>query len=153
MDLTQKVFELLDKNGVSYQKYEHEVVRSSMDAAKVRGTDISLGAKALVFSADGKLILIVVPADKRIDTKKFRKLFAIKDLRMIDSDKLPEKVSLERGAVMPFGSLLGLTTYFDKGLNREGEVAFNAGKTTISVVMKAEDLVKMEKPILEDFAI
>ena len=153
MDLTQKVFDLLDKNKISYEKYEHEPVFSSEDASRVRGTDISLGAKSLVFSADDRLILIVVPANKKVDSRKFMKMYKVKNLRMVDKEKLPEKVNLERGAVMPFGSLLGLTTYFDEGLKREGDVVFNAGKTTISIVMKAGDLVEVEKPILGDFAI
>ncbi|MFH1899060.1 MAG: YbaK/EbsC family protein [Patescibacteria group bacterium] len=153
MDLTQKIFELLDKNKISYEKYEHEPVFSSEDASKVRGTDISLGAKSLVFDADDKLILIVVPADKKVDSRKFTKMYNVKNLRMVDKEKLPEKVNLERGAVTPFGSLLGLPTYFDEDLKRDGNVAFNAGKTTISVVMKARDLVEIEKPIFGNFAI
>lgn len=151
MDLTDKIFELLDKSGISYEKFEHEPVHSSEEASKIRGTDISLGAKSLVFSADDKLILIVVPGDKKVDTKKFKKLYNIEDLRMVDSTLLPEKVSLERGAVMPFGSLIGLPTYFDEKLKRSGKVAFNVGKTTTSIVMNAEDLVKIENPILGDF--
>ncbi|MBU0535095.1 hypothetical protein KKC62_02890 [Patescibacteria group bacterium] len=153
MDLTQKVFGLLDRNKISYEKYEHKPVFSSEDASRVRGTDISLGAKSLVFDADAKLILIVVPADKRVDSRKFMKMYKIKNLRMVDKEKLPEKVNLERGAVMPFGSLLGLTTYFDEGLKRDGNVVFNAGKTTISIVMKARDLIEIEKPIFGSFAI
>lgn len=153
MDLTQKVFELLDKNKVSYKKYEHEPVFSSEDASRVRGTDMSLGAKSLVFNADDKLVLIVVPANKKVNSRKFMKMYKVKNLRMVDKEKLPEKVNLERGAVTPFGSLLGLTTYFDEGLKRDGDVVFNAGKTTISIVMKVRDLVEIEKPILGDFAI
>ena len=153
MDLTQKVFGLLDKNKISYEKYEHEPVFSSEDASRVRGTDISLGAKSLVFDANNKLILIVVPANKKVNSRKFMKTYKIKNLRMVDKEKLPEKVNLERGAVMPFGTLLGLTAYFDEGLKRDGNVVFNAGKTTISVVMKAKDLIDIEKPIIGDFAI
>jgi len=153
MDLTEKVFDLLAKNKISYEKYEHEPVFSSKDASRVRGTDISLGAKSLIFNADDKLILIVVPANKKVNSHKFMKMYKIKNLRMVDKEKLPEKVGLERGAVMPFGSLLGLATYFDEGLKRDGEVVFNVGKTTISVVMSARDLVDIEKPILGDFAI
>lgn len=153
MDVTQKVFELLDANKISYERYEHEAVFSSEDAARVRKTDISLGAKSLVFEADGKIIFIVVPADKKLNSKKFAKMYKVKNLRMVEKDKLPEKVGLERGAVMPLGSILGITTYFDNGFKREGNVVFNAGRTTISIVMKAEDLVRIEKPIFGDFAI
>lgn len=153
MDLTEKVFELLDKNKISYERYEHEPVFSSEDASRVRGTDISLGAKSLVFGADDKLILIVVPANKKVNSRKFMKMYKVKNLRMVDKEKLPEMVNLERGAVIPLGSLLGLTTYFDEGLKRDGNVVFNAGKTTISIVMKARDLIEIEKPIFGDFAI
>lgn len=153
MDLTQKVFDLLDTNKISYEKYEHEPVFSSEDASRVRGTDMSLGAKSLVFNADDKLILIVVPANKKVNSRKFMKIYKVKNLRMVEKEKLPEKVNLERGAVMPFGSLLGLTTYFDEGLKRDGDVVFNAGKTTISVVMRARDLVEIEKPVFGDFTI
>jgi Ala-tRNA(Pro) deacylase len=153
MDLTDKVFDLLDKNKISYERYEHEPVFSSEDASRVRGTSMSLGAKSLVFKADDKLILVVVPSDKKVNSRKFMKMYKIKNLRMVEKEKLPERVNLERGAVMPFGSLLGLTTYFDDSLKRDGIVVFNAGKTTISIVMKVGDLIEVEKPIFGDFAL
>ncbi len=49
----------------------------------------------------------------------------------------------------PFGSVLGLQTYADEGL--EDVLNFNIGLLTESLQMKKEDYLKLENPILGKF--
>ena len=82
MSVLEKIKEILDSFSIEYEILNHEPVYTSLDAAKIRDTGLSNGAKALVFMADGKPILIVVPGDKKVDLRKFKQKFSIKDLRM-----------------------------------------------------------------------
>jgi len=148
--VTEKIEDLLSGLKITYRKFEHEPVTTSEDAARIRDKDISTGAKALIFIADGEPILVVVPGDKRFNTKKFKLDFKIKDLYMADAEKLKEVTGLIKGAVPPIGKIFGIKTYFDQSFTNKDTVAFNAGSLTISIEMAAADLITAADPIIAD---
>lgn len=148
----QAIKKLLTDNQIEFKEFEHPPVRTSEDAAKIRGTDISHGAKALIFEADKKPILIVVPGDRKVDTKKFKELYHVKDLRMLTPEEILERFGLEVGSIPPFGNVLGIPTYFDQALSLNVAVDFNAGFLTKSMEAKTADLMKIVNPIVESFS-
>ena len=81
-ELVRKVLDLLSASGADYQVLHHEPVFTSEQAASVRGTPLEDGAKALVCHADDQIVLIVVPANLRLDTRAFKSAYAVKNLRM-----------------------------------------------------------------------
>ncbi len=139
---------LLTDAGIEYRLYEHAPVYTSQDAAAVRNTDISQGAKALVMYADKTPILVVVPGDKKADFKKVKVAGGIKDLRMATHEEVLHLTGLEVGSIPPLGKALGLKSYYDSSFLEKDEVAFNAGAHTASIVLKATDLIKVENPVL-----
>jgi len=152
MTVLERIIDLLDRGGVDYEKVQHAAVKTSEEAAKIRNTDMSVGAKALVFFADEKPILVVVPGDKRVDTQLFKNTFGINDLRFATAKEVLDVTGIEIGAVPPVGKALNLKSYFDESFKQKENVAFNAGKHTISIYMKASDLIKTEEPEFGDFA-
>lgn len=148
----EKVVKLLQDNQIDYQLLEHEPVYTSEQAAKIRGSSLKQGAKALVFYADKKPIMIVVSGDKKIDIKKFKTTHYVKDLRMATPEEVEELTGTKIGAVHPLGVIHGLPTYVDKGLGRNEEIIFNAGLHTKSIKMKYRDYYSLVKPKLGDFS-
>lgn len=149
-DVTDKIEDLLSNLNIKYKKFEHAPVTTSEDAARIRDKDISSGAKSLVFIADDEPILVVVPGDKRFNTKRFKAEFKIKDLYMADTEKLKDITGLIKGAVPPIGKIFGVKTYFDQSFTNKDIVAFNAGSLTISIEMRANDLISASDPIIAD---
>jgi Ala-tRNA(Pro) deacylase len=149
----EKIKKLLDDNGITYQLFEHEPVFTSEQAAKVRNTKMCQGAKAIVFKADDTPILIVVSGDRRVDSKSFKKLYNIKDLRLLTADEVKELTCLEIGAIPPFGSQMNLKTYCDQKVFENKEIVFNAGSHTKSILMKANDFKTLENPTINNFSI
>ncbi|MBI2620848.1 hypothetical protein HYW61_01320 [candidate division WWE3 bacterium] len=152
MTVLEKIRNLLDVSGIEYRAVEHPPVYTSEDAARIRDTDISVGAKALVFLADGRPVLLVVPADKRADLKAFKRVFGIKDLRFATPEEVKKITSLEIGSIPPLGGVIGLPSYFDEEFTRKGQVVFNAGSHTTSIVMSAKDLISVENPTIAKIA-
>jgi len=147
-DIYEKIIDLLKSNEILFEKYEHEPVYTSEQAAIVRGTDIHQGAKALVLQADKDFILYVLPADIQADLEKLQNKLKVKKLRMASKESVKAKTGLEVGAVPPIGSSVGLKTYVDSRLSDVEEIAFNAGRHDRSIKMKYHDFVKVEKPEL-----
>ena len=142
---------LLDEAGIVYKTYEHEAVFTSQEAAKVRNTNMHEGAKALIMYADGKPIMVVVPGDLKVDTKGFKELYQVRDLRMATSEEVEKVTSVPIGAVPPFGNIFQIPLYIDERLRENEEIVFNAGDHTKSIQMKETDFETVAKPIVGKF--
>ena len=150
--LTRRLLDLLESSKVPYRVLRHPPARTSEEAARLRGTPLEAGAKALVCYADDEIVLIVVPADRRLDGRAFRRQARVRSVRMVDAERVETLVGAPIGAVPPFGSLVGLKTYADRAVVGREEIAFNAGARDLSVTMRGPDYASIEKPIVGDFA-
>jgi Ala-tRNA(Pro) deacylase len=150
--LTRRLVDLLVTRGVEHRLLTHPPVLTSEEASRVRGTPLEAGAKALVCHADDQIVLIVVPADARLDNRAFRQQAGVKNVRMIDPAQVQDLVGAPVGAVPPFGSLFGLTTYADREVVERELIAFNAGARDVSVTMRGPDYAALEAPLLGQYA-
>lgn len=150
--LTRRILDLLASHDVPHRFLRHPPVRTSEEASRVRGTPLEAGAKALVCHADDRIVLIVVPADARLDNRAFRQQAGVRNVRMIDAERVQELVGAPVGAVPPFGSLFGLPTYADQEVAERELIAFNVGARDASVTMAGSDYAALERPTLGRFA-
>lgn len=148
----EMITSLLDSHSVAYEVIEHEPVYTSEQAAEVRGTPLHTGAKAMVMLADKRAVLFVLPADRRIDTKGFKRSHKVKDLRMADSEEVERLTGLTSGSIPPFGNLLGLPTYVDRSLLENRQISFNAGLHTKSIIMSPQDYLALIDAEVGDFS-
>lgn len=148
----EQICNLLDDKKIEYKKFEHEPVFTSEEAAKIRGTKLEEGAKALVLIADNKPVMAVVSAVNKLDPKAFKKAYDFKDVAMADKDTLLKVTSLQPGAVPPFGSLFSIPTYVDENLTKLPSINFNAGSNTQSIQMNTKDFLSIEKAIVGQFS-
>lgn len=128
---------------MAFRVIEHAPVFTSEEAARVRGTPPEAGAKALVVRADERAVHLVLPGHLRVDSARLRALLGTRKLRFVTPEELFALTGCAPGAVPPFGNLFGLPVYLDEALIRCAEVAFNAGSNSVSVTMRADDLVRL----------
>ena len=146
-----RVENLLAERGIAYDVLRHDPVYTSEEAAKVRGTPLSSGAKALICKADGRFVMFVMPADLRLASKLVRRSHGWRKLRFAATEEVAEITGLESGSIPPFGSLFDLPTLCDRRLSENPSINFNAGDHGISVSMRYEDYVLVEDPELGEF--
>jgi len=145
--------EFLRRREIRFDVSEHAAVYTSEEAAKVRGVDLKTGVKALILKSDVKgFILGLVAADKRVDLKKLAKVVGVKSLELASAAEVLKLTGCEVGSVHPFGNLFGLPTFLDRSVLENELVNFNAGLHTVSISMKAKDLVKAIELVVEDFS-
>src|SRR5258707_308137 len=142
----EKVEEKLRASGVAFTVLRHEPVFTSEQAAAVRGTSLASGAKALVVKAGTQFVLLVLPADRKLDSRKAREALKVKALRFASKEEVQSLTGLQPGAHPPFGSLFELATYCDPALGENASINFNAGDHAISIQMAYSDYVHVEKP-------
>lgn len=151
MTVFEKIVQLLDKHKIEYKLSEHELVKTSEEAAKVRGTEIKTGAKAMVAKDKDKYYLFILPGNLRIDWKKVKDLLSVKDIRLATVEEAENLTHLEMGCVPPFGNILEVEAYLDKKLLENEYVNFNPGSRVHSINMKAQDLVNLTNPYINEF--
>ena len=148
-----KIKEFLDSNNCEYVVKKHPPTRTSEEAAQYRGESLKIGAKALVLKGKEGFFLCVIPADRKLYTKKVRKVMGTKKLRFATPEELFELTGLVPGSVPPFGTILGLQMIVDEKLFEEEFMAFNAGELAISIKMKTEEYRKIVAPDVESISL
>jgi Ala-tRNA(Pro) deacylase len=147
-----RVCQLLDGRGISYDVLRHEPVFTSQEAADVRGTSLASGAKALVCKGNDEVVMFVLPADLKLDSRGVRRALGWRKLRFLNREEVFELTGLEPGSIPPFGSLFGLKTLCDSRLGNNQRINFNAGDHSISVSMRYADFLIAEQPESGAFA-
>ncbi len=147
-----RVEALLKQRGIAFQVLRHEPVYTSEEAARVRGTPLASGAKALICKGDEDFVMFVVPADRKLDSRAVRRAKGWRKLRFATREEVRELTGLAPGSIPPFGSLFSLPTLCDERLGDSDVINFNAGDHSISVSMRYADYVLVEKPNLGTFA-
>ena len=146
--LHDRIVALLQDAAVPFRIVTHLPTRTSEEAARERGEPLGCGAKALLVKADGAYRLLVIPADRKLDSKLARKNLNVRELRFATPDELAAVIGVPPGAVPPFGEpLVPLPLAADPDVGaRYPQVAFNAASLTTSIIMAAADWERVAKP-------
>jgi Ala-tRNA(Pro) deacylase len=149
MTVFERVEEKLRQAGVPFTVTRHAPVFTSEEAAAVRGTPLASGAKALVVKVGDAFALLVMPADRKLESKTARSSLGVKAIRFATGEEVERLTGLKPGSIPPFGSLFGLPTHCDPALGANESINFNAGDHSISVHMAYADFVRAEAPSLK----
>jgi Ala-tRNA(Pro) deacylase len=141
--VTRRLVAWLRERGAAFRLMEHAPVYTSDEAARVRGTPIEAGAKALVLQSGDQPVQVVLPGHRRVDNARLREILGTRTLRFAKPDELLAVTGCTPGAVPPFGNLFGLPVLVDEELTRCQEIAFNAGSNTVSIAMRTEDFLRL----------
>jgi len=148
----ERIEVLLNQHGIAFQTLRHEPVYTSEQAARIRGTPLASGAKALICKGDAGFVMFVIPADRKLDSHAVRRAKGWRKLRFADRKEVLELTGLAPGSIPPFGSLFGLPTLCDQRLGDVDVINFNAGDHCPSVSMRYADYVLVEKAEFGEFA-
>src|SRR3954463_7462177 len=97
----ERIRERLTQQSVAFTVLRHEPVFTSEQAAAVRGTPLGSGAKALVVKAGEAFVLFVLPAHRKLDSKKAKAALGVRDLRFATKEEVLEKTGLLPGSIPP----------------------------------------------------
>jgi Ala-tRNA(Pro) deacylase len=147
-----EIIQLLTNAGVEFRTFQHEAVRTSEEAAAVRGTPLERGAKALVLECGDGLLLAVISAAAKVDFRALKQRIGVKRVQMASADRVRAVTGCEPGGVPPFGNLFGLRVIVDPSLLDNEWIDFNAGDRTRSVEMRADDFVRLADAEVVAFA-
>ncbi len=138
----ERIKTLLAKACAEFEVIEHEPVRTSEDAARVRNAPLKAGIKAIILRERKKQKFYVadIPADKKVDFKKLEKLIMCESLTMASPEEVLKETGCEVGGVPPLGHKNDIAIFVDVEVFDNNFNEFNAGLTTISIRLKSSEL-------------
>jgi Ala-tRNA(Pro) deacylase len=146
----ERLSEKLTAASVAFAVTRHPPVFTSEQAAAVRGVPLCTGAKALVVKAGDDFVLLVVPADRKLDSKKARSALGVKAMRFASREEVEQITGLLPGSIPPFGSLFSLPTRCDPALALNERINFNAGDHSLSISLTSADYLAVERPVISE---
>ncbi|WP_228859473.1 YbaK/prolyl-tRNA synthetase associated domain-containing protein [Xenorhabdus sp. PB61.4] len=158
-DIFEHLTTLLDTNHARYRVMEHATGGKSEEVAKIRGTHLGQGAKALVCHVKGnnyrQYILAILPADQQADLAVLAVLAKQAGGNRASLASPKEVSELTRcvfGAIPPFSFHPDLKLIADPLLfERYDELAFNAGSLERSIILNTKDYRRIAMPELIAF--
>ncbi len=148
-----KIIDILKSNNCWFETFEHQPVRTSEEAFKVRsGYSMRQGAKALIIrvkisNSNEKFVMLVLPGDLKFDNSKVKNIFKAKDIRFATEEEvLTITNGVQPGGVPPFGNIFNLDVLADTLLFDNDKIIFNAGDRGFSIAMLTKDYKKLVNP-------
>ena len=154
MTILKKLKDYLEKSQVRYEGGVHEPVYTSQEIAATMHVPGKELAKVVMVKADGKMVMLVLPASYRVDTKKLKKVLQCKKLAIAKEKDFEEVFpDCEVGAMPPFGNLYNLEVWVDQVLAEDEFIVFQAGSHVETLKIKYNDYVRLVNPRMGDFSV
>jgi Ala-tRNA(Pro) deacylase len=154
MAARQRLEKYLREEGVSFETVTHSVAYTAQEVAAAQHTPGRKLAKVVLVDADGKLVMLVLPASYRLDFPKVRDVLGASKVRLAKEEEFAGTFTdCEVGAMPPLGNLYGLPVYVDSSLAQTREIIFKVGSHTTSMKMGFSDYERLVDPEIVDFSI
>lgn len=154
MPILAKLREFLEANKVAYSVHSHPTAFTAQEVAALAHVKGRTLAKVVIVKAGGDLVMLVLPADHRVDFGRLKTILKAPEVRLAQEVEFGGVFpGCEVGAMPPFGNLFGLPVYADRSLEKDEQIVFNAGTHTLTAQLAWRDFVRLVQPRLEEFAI
>lgn len=154
MTVLKRLKEYLEKNQVSFEVGYHQRVYTAQEIAAaehVRGKEL---AKVVMVRADGKMVMLVLPASYRVDMEKLKGILKSKKVEKAKEEEFQDLFAdCEVGAMPPFGNLYNLDVWVDQVLTEDKEIVFNAGSHVETLKIRYGDYARLVNPKVGQFSV
>jgi Ala-tRNA(Pro) deacylase len=153
MTCKDKLEKYLHDQQILYQVVQHPIAFTAQDVAASEHLPGKLVAKVVLVFADGKPVMVVLPAPHRVDFSRMSQVLGAKVVRLADEEELNALFpDCEVGAMPPFGNLYQVPVYVDQSLAEDETIVFPAGTHTETVRLAYADFARLVKPTIAGFA-
>lgn len=154
MTCRERLEQFFREQGVTYQATTHPEVYTAQEVAAVEHVSGYGVAKVVIASADGRLVMLVLPAPHRVDLEKVKRALGAREVRLAREEEFGTVFAdCEVGAMPPFGVLYGVPVYADRSLAQDPTMVFRAGTHRETMTVAYADFERLTKPQVADFAV
>ena len=149
-----RAVEALRRTGIAYELHayippgRHGAARDArpqygLEAAAALGLDPAQVCKTLVVSADGALVLAVVPVDRTLDLKGLASAVGARRAELADPRAAERATGYVVGGISPIGTSRRLRTVVDARAAAHPTIHVSAGRRGLQVSLAPGDLIRL----------
>ena len=154
MTISKKLKDYLEKNQVRYEAGVHEMLYTAQEIAAAMHVPGKELAKVVMVKADGKMVMLVLPASYQVDMRKLKAALQCKKVGMAKEKEFEELFpDCEIGAMPPFGNLYNLEVWVEQVLSEDEFIVVQAGSHVETLKMKYSDYARLVNPKVGDFSV
>ena len=146
MTSTSWIKDMLEKRGVAYELLHHRVAFTAQEVARSEHVSGDNLAKVVVVIADGRPVELIVPASRRVELDRVRKLLCASAIRLASEAEM-ERIftDCETGAIPPLRHWKDVTVLMDTSMSNAQDLVFQAGTHEDAVRLKFQDWFALVK--------
>ena len=147
MTCKEKLEAYLRERQVPFEMQQHRATFTAQDVAAIEHIPGKLVAKVVIAFADANMIMLVLPASRRVDLARVREEIGAQEVVLAGEREIAVTFpDCEVGAMPPFGNLYGLPVCVDTALAEDETIVFNAGTHTDTMSLKYVDFARLVQP-------
>jgi Ala-tRNA(Pro) deacylase len=152
MQCKDRLESYLRDNDVTFQVQHHVRAFTAQEIAASEHMSGKLLAKVVMVIANGKTVMLALPASHRVDMAAVRTLLGAQDARLAHESEFAETFpDCEVGAMPPFGNLYGVPVVVDTSLAEDDTIVVQSGTHTDSLSLKYADYARLVQPSVAKF--
>lgn len=152
MAMSARLQRYLDGHHIGYQAMFHAetfTAPATAAALHIPGKEVT---KTVIVKAGGRFMMMVLPANARLDLAKVAKLLDVNTVRLATENEMQALFpDCEVGAMPPFGDLYRMEEFIDHSLLEDREVVCPAGTHHDALKMRMSDFMELIHPTIADF--
>jgi Ala-tRNA(Pro) deacylase len=144
MSVSARLETLLEETGAPFEVIDHPLAFTAQEEAAASHVPGRHWAKTVAVLVDGEPALAVLPATRRLDLEKLR--------RVLGTEGVEIAREAEFQGLYPDCDLGGQQTFVDETLREEERIAFHAGDHRTAIEMSYGDFERLAQPVPADIA-
>lgn len=140
----------LKANNVWFNLISKESTVHTTDAATAAGLPLERVTKSLVFLADEKPVLVIIPGDCRVDKGKLKEVLTVRNVRLVPFGEAEKYSGYPPGATPPVCHKRIKLVVIDQRVMKFKTVYGGGGSRKKLIELKPEDIQKLNKAIVAD---
>ena len=153
MQCKERLEQYLRDNGVPFETMTHTQAYTMPEGAAALHMPGKQVAKVVVVKADGKTVMLVIPASHRLSFAQVRALLGAKKVSLAKEEEFADLFAdCAVGAMPPFGNLYDMPVYVDQALAEEVNIVFRVGTHRHTMKVAYADFARLAQPAVGEFA-
>ena len=153
VNIPVRLIEFLNQHAVRYEIVHHPVAFTAQELAAIEGVKGHEHAKVVMAKAGGEVLMLVVPADHRVNWERLGELIGQVPGLAAEADFKALFPDCEIGTMPPFGQLYGVTMWVDCRFMLGPRFVFEAGTHSDAIKMAYADYARLAQVQAADFAV
>jgi Ala-tRNA(Pro) deacylase len=147
MSCKDKLEDYLREQSVPFEVHHHPPAFTAQRVAQAEHVGGKTVVKVVMAFADGRMVMLAVPAPRRVDLAKAAQAAGAREVRLAHEEEFAAAFpDCDVGAMPPFGNLYGIPVYVDAELTEDESIVFNAGTHEDTIHMKYADFDRLVEP-------